>query len=311
MHAIRPFLEACARQGARILAISIFIGLAVPPLAGLFRDVVTITVAGLMTLVLLRVDFSQVLAWLRRPLLIAALLAWLLLGCPILAYAAASLLPLSPGFAAGLVVLATGCAATSSPAFARLVGLDGEVAFVVSILSTFLVPFTAPPMALGLMHIDLALSLGGLMTRLALLVGLPMALSLVLRRIIPAPALAREARAVDGMVVLLVAAYGVGVMDGVLALFLVAPMHVLSGVALAFGGCLGLNLATALAFSAAGPRLSLAAGLLSGNRNMALYLAVLPKETAPDILLFLTLCQFPLFLSPFLLGPVYRRLRRG
>jgi BASS family bile acid:Na+ symporter len=44
---------------------------------------------------------------------------------------------------------------------------------------------------------------------------------------------------------------------------------------------------------------------------MALYLAVLPQETAPDILLFLTLCQFPLFLSPFLLGPVYRRLRRG
>jgi len=209
------------------------------------------------------------------------------------------------------VVLATGCAATSSPAFARLVGLDGEVAFVVSILSTFLVPFTAPPMALGLMNIDLALSLGGLMARLALLIGLPMALSLALRRIIPAPALAREARAIDGMVVLLVAAYGVGVMDGVLALFLVAPMHVLSGVALAFTGCLGLNLATALAFSAAGPRLSLAAGLLSGNRNMALYLAVLPQETAPDILLFLTLCQFPLFLSPFLLGPVYRRLRRG
>ncbi len=311
MHAIRPFLEACARQGARVLAISIFIGLAVPPLAGLFRDVVTITVAGLMTLVLLRVDFSQVLAWLRRPLLIATLLAWLLLGCPILAYAAASFLPISPAFAAGLVVLATGCAATSSPAFARLVGLDGEVAFVVSILSTFLVPFTAPPMALGLMNIDLALSLGGLMTRLALLVGLPMALSLVLRRIIPAPALAREARAVDGMVVLLVAAYGVGVMDGVLALFMASPLHVLSGVALAFGGCLGLNLATALAFSAAGPRLSLAAGLLSGNRNMALYLAVLPQETAPDILLFLTLCQFPLFLSPFLLGPVYRRLRRG
>jgi BASS family bile acid:Na+ symporter len=311
LHAIRPFLEACARQGARILAISIFIGLGVPPLAGLFRDVVTITVAGLMTLVLLRVDFSQVLAWLRRPLLIAALLAWLLLGCPILAYAAAALLPISPGFAAGLVVLATGCAATSSPAFARLVGLDGEVAFVVSILSTFLVPFTAPPMALGLMNIDLALSLGGLMARLALLVGLPMALSLALRRIIPAPALAREARAIDGMVVLLVAAYGVGVMDGVLALLLAAPLHVLSGVAMAFTGCLGLNLATALAFSAAGPRLSLAAGLLSGNRNMALYLAVLPQETAPDILLFLTLCQFPLFLSPFLLGPVYRRLRRG
>jgi len=311
LHAIRRFLEACARQGARILAVSIFVGLFVPPLASVFRDVVTITVAGLMTLVLLRVDFSQVLGWLRRPLLIAGLLAWLLIGCPILAFALTAFLPLSPGYVAGLVVLATGCAATSSPAFARLVGLDGEVAFVVSILSTFLVPFTAPPIALGLMNIDLALSLGGLMARLALLVGLPMALSLVLRRIIPPAALARDARAIDGCVVLLVAVYGVGVMDGVLAMLLAAPVHVASGVGMAFAGCLGLNLATALVFSAAGPRFSLAGGLLSGNRNMALYLAVLPRETDADILLFLTLCQFPLFLSPFLLGPVYRRLRRG
>ena len=311
MHATRRILEACARHGALILALSIFVGLSTPPLAAVFRDVVTITVAGLMTLVLLRVDFGQVLGWLRRPLPIIALLIWLLLVCPILAFAVCWFLPLHPGYVAGLVVLATGCAATSSPAFARLVGLDGEVAFVVSILSTFLVPFTAPPIALGLMNIDLALSLGGLMGRLALLVGLPMALSLMLRRIIPPPALAREARAIDGVVVLLVAGYGVGVMDGVLPMMLAEPMHVLSGVAMAFAGCLGLNAATALVFSAAGQRFSLAAGLLSGNRNMALYLAVLPLETDPAILLFLTLCQFPLFLSPFLLGPLYRRLRHG
>ncbi len=311
MHEIRRFLEACARQGALILAASIFVGLCVPPLASVFRGVVTITVAGLMTLVLLRVDFGQVLAWLRRPLLIAGLLAWLLIGCPILALAVTWFLPLHPGFVAGLVVLATGCAATSSPAFARLVGLDGEVAFVVSILSTFLVPFTAPPIALGLMNIDLALSLGGLMGRLALLVGLPMALSLVLRRIVRPDRLLREARAIDGAVVLLVAGYGVGVMDGVLGMALAQPAHVLGGVALAFAGCLGLNAATALVFTAAGPRFALAAGLLSGNRNMALYLAVLPRETDPAVLLFLTLCQFPLFLSPFLLGPIYARLRRA
>lgn len=305
------FLEFCARRGAAILAASIFVGLFLPPLASLFRDVVTITVAGLMTLVLLRVDFAQVLGWLRKPFLIMALLAWLLLACPVLAFLVCFWLPLNPGFVAGLVVLATGCAATSSPAFARLVGLDGEVAFVVSLLSTFLVPFTAPPIALGLMGIDLALSLGGLMTRLALLVGLPMAISLLLRQVIPPAALARQARAIDGAVVLLVAAYGVGVMDGILAQALARPTLVLGGVAMAFAGCLALNLATALAFAPSGRRFALAAGLLSGNRNMALYLAVLPNATDPAILLFLTLCQFPLFLSPFLLGPIYRRVRRA
>ena len=42
---------------------------------------------------------------------------------------------------------------------------------------------------------------------------------------------------------------------------------------------------------------------MSGNRNMALYLAVLPAAADPRIALFFALCQFPLFLSPFLLRP--------
>jgi BASS family bile acid:Na+ symporter len=83
-------------------------------------------------------------------------------------------------------------------------------------------------------------------------------------------------------------------------------------VALAFAGNFGLNLLTALAVRPfAGARVALAAGLLSGNRNMALYFAVLPASTDPRVLLFFALCQFPLFLSPFLLRPVYDRLRPG
>jgi bile acid:Na+ symporter, BASS family len=35
---------------------------------------------------------------------------------------------------------------------------------------------------------------------------------------------------------------------------------------------------------------------------------VLPAATDPHVLLFLVLCQFPLFLSPFLLRPLYARL---
>jgi BASS family bile acid:Na+ symporter len=114
---------------------------------------------------------------------------------------------------------------------------------------------------------------------------------------------------VDGAVVLLVGFYGFGVMDGVLARLLAQPGLVLGGTALAFAACLALNAATALVFHRAGQRLALSAGLLSGNRNLALYFAVLPAATDARILLFFALCQFPLFLSPFLLRPLYRRLR--
>lgn len=294
-----------------LLAVGIFAGLFIPPLAALFRDVVTITVAGLMTLVLLRVDPAQVFGYLRRPMLVAALTAWLLLACPLLAYAVAMATGLDGPLGAALVISATGCAATSSPAFARLVGLDGEISLVVAVVTTLLVPFTAPPLALGLMGIDLAISLTGLMTRLALVVGLPLLISIAIRRAVGAPALQRVGPAVDGAVVWLVVLYGFGVMDGMLARLMAEPAWVMGGLALAFAGNFGLNIATALAFAPAGRRLSLAAGLLSGNRNMALYLAVLPAATDERILLFFALCQFPLFLSPFLLRPVYAWLRPG
>ncbi|WP_376089535.1 hypothetical protein ACE7GA_18130 [Roseomonas sp. CCTCC AB2023176] len=195
------------------------------------------------------------------------------------------------------------------PAFARLVGLDGEVSLVVAVISTLLVPFTAPPLALGLLGVDLSISVAALSARLALVVGLPLVLSVLIRRWAGPARLAAWGPAVDGAVVLLVVLYGFGVMDGVLALLLRDPGFVLGGIALAFAGSFGLNAATAAAFLPAGRRLGLSAGLLSGNRNMALYLAVLPETTDSRVLLFFALCQFPLFLSPFLLRPVYARLR--
>ncbi len=303
------FLEHSARHGPALLAAGIFAGLLVPPLAALFRDVITLVVAALMTLVMLRVDFARVGAVLRRPAVVAAVLALLLLVTPVLAYAVATAAGLPGVLAAGLVLMATGCAATSSPAFARLVGLDGEVSFVIAILSTLLVPFTAPPLALGLLGIDLAISVGELMVRLALVVALPLVVSLVIRRVVGRARLERAGRGVDGAVVWLVVFYGFGVMDGMLARLLADPGWVLAGLALAFGGSAVLNIVTAGLMWWAGRGVALASGLLSGNRNMALYLAVLPAGTDPGLLLFFALCQFPLFLSPFLLKPVYARIR--
>lgn len=304
------FLEWSARNGGALLGYGIFVGVLLPPLAAATRDVVTPVVACLMTLVLLRVDFGQVLGYLRRPLLVAALLAWVLLACPLIVFALVRLLGLEGALAAAVVIMATGCAATSSPAFARMVGLDGEISLVVAVLSTLLIPFTAPPLALGLLGLDLAISMSGLMARLALVVGLPLVISVVIRRLAGPVRLATYGRSVDGAVVLLVVLYGFGVMDGLQATILADPMWVAGGVALAFAGNFGLNLLTSLVFlKPAGARVALSAGLLSGNRNTALYLAVLPAATDPGILMFFALCQFPLFLSPVLLRPIYDRLR--
>lgn len=308
---MRRFLEFFARYGAIILATSIFVGLFVPPLARAMRFIVTPTVVGLMTLVLLRVDFAAVFGYLRRPALVLLLLGWIMVGCPVAAFAvvwSAGQAGFSGPLGSAFVVAATGCATTSGPAFARLVGLDAQLSLVASVLSTLLVPFTAPPLALGLLGVALPITIGGLSARLGLVVGLPLLISLAVRRAVGEERLRPQAGAIDGAAVLLVALYGIGVMDGILAIALARPGFFLLATALGFLCNYGLNALTAAVFAPFGKTIALTAGLTSGNRNMALYLAVMPADTTPELLMFFALCQFPLFLSPFLLRPIYRRL---
>lgn len=272
------------------------------------RGVVTPAVALLMTLVLLRIDPTQILAWVRRPWLVAGLSAWVLLACPLIAYGATRVAGLDGPLGAGLVLMAASCAATTAPAFARLNGLDAEISLLVALVTTALVPFTAPPLALGLLGIDLAISVPGLMLRLGLVVGLPALAAVALRRLLGPARLARAGRSVDGLTVLVLVVFAFGVMDGVQARLLAEPLWVLGGMALALAGNLGLNALTALLLWPGGVRLALAAGLLAGNRNQALFLAVLPAAADPGVLLFFALGQVPMFLSPFLLRRAYRQL---
>ncbi len=80
MAVVRRFLESAARHGSALLALSVALGFAVPPLAAAARTLVTPTVAGVLLLVLLRIDFARLIALLRRPLLIAVLLAWMMVA---------------------------------------------------------------------------------------------------------------------------------------------------------------------------------------------------------------------------------------
>ncbi len=297
-----------ARKGSILLAVGIFGGVLSPGLAAAFKGFVTPNVLLMTTLVLLRVDLPRTLAHLKRPVRVGAIVLFQMLVCPLIAWAAVAPLPLDPGIAAGVVIFATGCAATSSAAFARLVGLDPDLSLLATLAMLVLVPITAPPIALWLLGIDLSLSTPAFMGRLLLVVGLPMLLSLLLRRLIGRAALDRWGDAVDGALVWLVVFYGFAVMDGLAPRMANDPAWVVQALLAAFAVDYGLNAATTLAFARWGIRPAATAGLMSGNRNMALYLAVLPATTDPRITLFFGLCQFPLFLSPFLLRPAYRWL---
>ena len=303
------FLAASARHGGPLLAVGVFGGLLVPTLADALHWFIAPNVVMLMTLVLLRMDVRGALFHLRRPALLIAIVAFHALAAPVLVWAAVRALPLDPGIAGAMVIFATGCAATSGAAFARLVGLDAELTLLATVATTLLVPLTAPPMVHLLIGIDLALSLPAFAGRLALVVGLPLALSLLIRRWAGPDRLAPLGPALDGVVVWILVLYGFGVMKGLSARLLEEPWWVAQAAAAAFAVSLGLNLVTTLVLAPLGWRGAATAGLMGGNRNMALYLAILPAAADPRVGLFFALCQFPLFLSPFLLRPAYAAAR--
>ena len=309
-----PLLRALvwsARRGSILLAVGIFGGVAFPRLASALQWFVTPNVLLMTTFVLLRVDLARTLAHLRRPARVGAIVLVQMVVCPVVVWGVVAPLGLDPGIAAGVVIFATGCAATSSAAFARLVGLDPDLSLLSTLAMLVVVPLTAPPMALWLLGVDLSIGPVAFMGRLVVVVGGPMLVSLALRRVIGGARLDRWGEAVDGALVWLVVVYGVAVMDGLAARMAVEPGWVVQALVAAFAVDYGLNALTTLVFARWGVVPAATAGLMSGNRNMALFIAVLPAGTDPRVLLFFGLCQFPLFLSPFLLRPAYRRLLRG
>lgn len=307
--ALLRLLAASARHGGALLAVGVFGGLLVPPLADALHWFIAPNVVMLMTLVLLRVDVGGALFHLRRPARLLAIVVFHALVAPALVWAAIQPLDLDPGIAGAMVIFATGCAATSGAAFARLVGLDAELTLLATLATTLLVPLTAPPVVHLLIGIDLALSLPQFVARLAMVVAAPLALSVLIRRWAGPARLAPLGPALDGLVVWILVLYGLGVMKGLTARLLDDPWWVAQAAAAAFAVSFGLNLATTLALARLGWGHAAAAGLMGGNRNMALYLAVLPAAADPRIGLFFALCQFPLYLSPFLLRPVYGAAR--
>lgn len=304
-------LATSARYGRALLAVAILVGVLVPALAHALRGAVPITVVALSTLVILRVDVPATLRHLRRPVRVMAVLTVQMLVCPMLAWGLLHSLPLDPALADAVVLFATGPALVSAPAFARLLGTDPELALLGALFGTLLVPVSAPPIAWALTGIDLAISPLAFSARLAIVVGLPVLISAVGRRMLGPLRLESMSPTLDGVVVWVLVGLGLGLMDGVGLRFTTDTRWVLGVIGLAFAAVLLFNVVTTILLFPLGLDVAATAGMLSGFRSMALYLAVLPVTADPRLALFFGLYQIPLYVAPVLMAPIYRRLLRS
>ena len=305
---IARFLGALGARGGPILALGAFAGLLWPELASLLRPLLVPAYFIVVTLALIRLDPAAVVAYGRRPLLSGAVLLWILAVCPLVLWAVVALLEPPAGLATALVLQGMTAPVFASVALALLVGLDAPFVVVATVSAMFLVPLTLPPSALVLLGLDLHIGIGELMLRLLAFVGGSALLAAVFRHLAGGDRIDRHAREIDGVNVVIFIVFAIAIMDGVAAELAVRPGYILLCLAAAFGANLGLQVLGAAAFWRLGRREALTVGFASGNRNLALLLAVLIDSADFDVLVFFAIGQIPILTLPALLTPIYRRL---
>jgi hypothetical protein len=301
-------LEICARHGRLVLVAGLIAGISLPDLAQAMRPHLPWMVAVLLFFSAFRIGPSETLGQLTRlwrPLRDVVALQLLM---PVLGFAVftlAGVIDTVPALAVMLMLSAPSI--TGAPNFVVLAGKDPAPAMQILIFGTALFPLTVLPV-LWLMQgampgaADVLAAAG----RLVLVVALAVASGFGARvLVLPRPD-AAQTRQLDGVGVILLAIIVIGLMAGVAPLIATGWQAVGFWLAVVFAANFGLQLAVFLALRARTSQ-EVALSIIAGNRNVALFLVALPAATVDALLPFIACYQFPMYLTPLLLGWLHKR----
>jgi BASS family bile acid:Na+ symporter len=310
LNALAAALAWLGRQGTRALAASIFLGLAVPPLAAYVKPYLGESVFVLLLFSYLRTDPAAFGRYLRSPGLIIVISLWVMVAIPLLfgtAYLLSGVRETLPALYTIMILQLAITPITSSAAFAALIGLDVALSLAAMILCNALSPLTSVAFSYLFLGSS-AFSPLELGIKLFRFFGSAGALAFAIRRFAGQSWIERQSEHIDGLNVLAVFLFAIAAMDGVPRQVAADPLFALELVAFIVAlTCAQFGLSV-LVFWRAGVDRGLVIGLLSGFRNIGLVMATL-GTSLPDLAWFyFALAQVPIYLMPAILRPLARRL---
>ena len=308
MRKLHRAFDFLGQHATLFLAGGVLLGLLLPQLAALARPLLIPGLLIPLVIALLRLNWDALAAYARRPGLVALISAGLLLASPLLMWLALKAFVLPPALVQGLTLMAAASPIVSGAAISLILGLDAALAVVVIVVTTALIPFTLPTVALWLLGLHIDIDLPTFMLRLALMVGGAFAAALALRRLVPRETLQANARMLDGASVATLMIFALAIMDGVTAVALSKPGYVLLVTLSAFLANILLQCLGTLAALRLGMRSAITVGLMAGNCNLGLVMVALADKADFDLIVFFAMGQIPMYMLPALLRPIYRRL---
>jgi predicted Na+-dependent transporter len=301
------------RQGTRALALSIFIGLAVPSLAAYVKPHLAETVFVLLLFSYLRTDPSAFSRVVKAPRLAILAAVWIMVAVPLLfgaAYAVTGLRDSQPALYTIMILQMAIPPITSSAAFAALMGLDVALSLFALIICNALSPVTTVAFSYLFLGTSLIspLELGG---KLLFFFAASGAIAWGIRRLAGQRRIEQQKEALDGLNVLGVFIFAIAAMDGVPRHVMANPLFALGLLALIVILTLALIGVSALVFIRAGLDQGLVIGLLASFRNLGVVMAALGPSLPELAWFYFALVQFPIYLFPALLKPLARRFQQN
>lgn len=303
-------LSWIGRQGTRALAVSIFLGLAVPQLATYVKPYLGETVFVLLLFSYLRTDPKAFRGYMRAPALPIAASLWVMVAMPLLIgsiYAFSGAREAFPALYGILILHIAVAPITSSAAFAALMGVDVALSLMTLIVSSAISPISTVAFSYLFLGTSVfsPIELG---VKLFLFYAASGAVAYAIRRVAGQTWIERQKEPIDGLNVIALFVFAIVAMEGV-------PRHVMADPLFALGllgfivllTCFQLALSM-LVFIRAGTESGVVIGLSAAFRNLGVVVAALGSSLSDVAWFYFALVQFPIYLMPALVKAVRRRL---
>ncbi len=308
LNGLRAALAWLGRQGTRALAVSIFLGLALPPLAAYVKPYLGELVFILLLFSYLRTDPAAFRRYVRAPRLTILVSLWVMVAVPALfgvAYGLFGIRESMPALYAIMILHIATAPITSSAAFAALMGLDVAFSLFALIVSSAMAPVTT----VAFSYLFLGTSMFSpveLGIKMFLFFGASGAVAYGIRRAVGQEWIERQKEPIDGLNVIMVFIFAIAAMDGVPRIVMADPLFAIGLLALIVALTLILIGLSTLVFLKAGIDRGLVVGLLAGFRNLGVVMAALGATLPETAWFYFALAQFPIYLMPSLVKPLAR-----
>lgn len=305
---MRFALGFIGRHASNILPLGVLIGLFMPYLAESFQPLLIPALFVPLTFSLVRIETQQLRKSFIRWRLVSLLSVWILLLRPVAVWVIVQLTNLPETIVKAVIITAAAPPVTACAAIAIYLGIDAAIVVVVTIVTMLLVPFSLPPVVHYFVDLQLKTDLWQVSMRLALFIACSFLVAVLIKKWLGKTRIHRSAATMDGVSVIFIAIFIIGVMHGVTATFIQQPWYVFQALWISTLLVFFLYIIATILFWRLGPSTAMAIGLVSGNCNMGLMYLILMDQAPMNVLIFFAIGQIPMYFLPSLLVPLINKL---